>query len=208
MKFALVSDFDGTITTRDVGDFLLLHFGLATQKEIDESYSKGMKIEEWMKKYFRRMKYIDGIRIKKALSDNIRIRSGFSQLVDFFNKNNYPLEVVSGGVDLYIDEVFSSNGIRIKGFYGRFNGGDIKFDFLKKLTLSDFKASRVRYYKKLGYKTIFCGDAPNDYRAAKEADVVFAALKLRSMLSDEKFSFYPLDNFRYVAGVINATLSH
>ncbi|MBP7796581.1 MAG: HAD-IB family phosphatase [Elusimicrobiales bacterium] len=208
MKFALVSDFDGTITTRDVGDFLLLHFGLAAQKEIDESYAVGMRVEEWMKKYFRRMKYIDGIRIKKAISDHIRIRRGFRELVDFFNKNNYPLEVVSGGVDLYIDEVFGSNGIKINGFYGRFNSGDIKFDFLKKLTLSDFKASRVKHYKKLGYKTIFCGDATNDYRAAKEADVVFAALKLKDILSDENFPFYPLNNFRDVVGAINATLSH
>jgi 2,3-diketo-5-methylthio-1-phosphopentane phosphatase len=208
MKFALVSDFDGTITTRDVGDFLLLHFGLATQEEISLSYQVGMKVEEWMKKYFRRMKYIERIKIKKAILEKINIRKGFRELTDFCKKNNFSVEVVSGGVDLYIDEVFESNGISINGFYGKFNNGDISFDFQKGLTLSDFKAKRVSHYKRLGYKTIFCGDAPNDYKAAREADIAFAALKLKDMLNDEKICFYPLNDFGDVMGVISASISH
>jgi len=203
MKLAIVTDFDGTITTRDVGDFLLLNFGLATQKEIDESYLPGIKIEEWMRKYFSRIKIVNIDEIKKVIKENIKIRDGFKEVIIKFQSMNMPFEVVSGGVDLYIEEVFKINSIKLSGYYGRFNDGNIEYDFLnEKITLSDFKAMRVKYYKNKGYKTIFCGDAANDYKAAKTADITFAELRLREMLEREYYKFHPLDDFKRVMEIV------
>ncbi|MGC8728344.1 MAG: HAD-IB family phosphatase [Elusimicrobiales bacterium] len=206
MKIALVTDFDGTITTRDVGDFLLLYFKLATLEEIEDSYRLGIKIEEWMKTYFSRMNKIKKEDVKKAVRENIKIREGFKEAVESLKKHNMPVEVVSGGVDLYIEEVFSIYGIDLKGFYGKFNDGKISFDFLGSDTLSDFKAYRVDYYKNLGYKTIFCGDAVNDYKAAKKADIAFAALRLKEILKKENYPFKELDDFKELKELINASV--
>lgn len=209
MKFAIISDFDGTITTFDVGDFLLLHFNLATKKEIEDSYTMGLKIEEWMRKYFKRIKDIEIDKIKLAIKKNIKIKKGFSELVRYMNKLSFPIEVVSGGVDLYIDEVFNNYKIDIKGYYGKFNNGDILFDFLNNsITLSDYKAMRVEYYKKRGYKTIFCGDAPNDFLASTKADIVFATLRLKDILKKENRDFIELKDFNMVIEVINASISN
>lgn len=206
MKIALVTDFDGTITTRDVGDFLLLYFKLATFQEIEDSYRLGIKIEEWMKTYFSRMNKIKKEDVKKAVRENIKIRDGFKEVVEFLKKHNMPAEVVSGGVDLYIEEVFSIYNIDLKGFYGKFNDGKISFDFLGSDTLSDFKAYRVDYYKNLGYKTIFCGDAVNDYKAAKKADIAFAALRLKEILKKENYPFKELNNFKELNEVLNESV--
>lgn len=209
MKFAVISDFDGTITTFDVGDFLLLHFNLATCKEIKDSYSMGVRIEEWMKKYFGRIKDIEIDKIKLAIKNNIKVRKGFSELVRYMNDHSFPIEVVSGGVDLYIDEVFNNYGIEIKGYYGKFNNGDILFDFLSdSITLSDYKAMRVEYYKERGYKTIFCGDAPNDFLASTRADIVFATLRLKDILNKENRSFNELNDFNKVMEIIDASISY
>ncbi|MEF3280894.1 MAG: HAD-IB family phosphatase [Elusimicrobiota bacterium] len=208
MKVAIISDFDGTITTKDVGDFLLLHFNLATEKEIEDSYEFGLKIEEWMKKYFSRIKSVNLAQVKRAIKEHIKLRDGFCQMVEFLNRNLIPFEVVSGGVDLYIEEVFENYGLKLKGYYGKFNNGDISFDFLNKdKALSDFKMERVLLYKKLGYKTIFCGDAPNDYKAAVVCDICFATLRLAEIMRKENRDFFYLNDFKKVMEVLNVSLS-
>ena len=50
--WAAVSDFDGTITLRDVGDHLLLHYGFSDRKTIEESYSLKVRVEDFMKRAF------------------------------------------------------------------------------------------------------------------------------------------------------------
>ena len=44
--WAAVSDFDGTITLRDVGDHLLLHYGFSDRKTIEASYSLKVRVED------------------------------------------------------------------------------------------------------------------------------------------------------------------
>jgi len=206
MNFAVVSDFDGTITEFDVGDFLLLSFNLTTKEEIEKSYTFGMKVEEWMKVYFSRIKDVEISKIKDIIKKKVKIRDGFKEFVDFLNKKNIPFEIVSGGVDLYIEEVLKINLITAKGFWGEFNGGDIRYNFLENgMTLSEFKAKRVLYYKNLGYKTIFLGDSQNDYYAAKNADISFASLRLKEILENEEYPFRNLDNFYSVMETINAS---
>jgi 2-hydroxy-3-keto-5-methylthiopentenyl-1-phosphate phosphatase len=73
------------------------------------------------------------------------------------------------------------------------------------MTLSDFKAKRVLYYKNLGYRTIFIGDSQNDYYAAKNADISFASLRLKEILENEEYPFRNLDNFYSVMETINAS---
>ena len=208
MKWAVVSDFDGTITEFDVGDFLLLNFNLATHKEIEESYTLNMKIEDWMKVYFKRMKDIEESEIRRVIKSKVKIRDGFKEFVDFLKNNDFPFEIVSGGVDLYIEEILKINSIKACGFYGKFNAGDIRYDFLKNgITLYEFKAVRVLHYKNLGYKTIFLGDSHNDYYAAKSADLCFAAHRLADIFDKEKYLFNKLNNFYSVIEVINASYS-
>lgn len=202
MKIALITDFDGTITTFDVGDFLLLHFNLATREEIEKSYLEGVKVEEWMKIYFSRIKVVDVDRIKEVIKKYIKLRDGFIEVVEILRSKNMPVEIVSGGVDLYIDEVISNNNIKIGGFYGKFNYGNITFDFLNGVSLSDFKASRVEYYKDRGYVSIFCGDSLNDYDALKRADIKFATSRLYEISKKDGIDVKKLENFNMLLNYI------
>jgi len=80
--WAAVSDFDGTITLRDVGDHLLLHYGFADRKTIEASYSLKVRVEDFMKRAFA------GARLtKKSIAgfvrEKVQARPGFREFIFF-----------------------------------------------------------------------------------------------------------------------------
>lgn len=207
MNIAVVSDFDATITKKDVGDSLLLEFKKANYDEINSSYQMGIRVEEWMKIYFSRMKDVDHKEIENFVYNKVEARDGFYEFFSFLNVNRIPFELVSGGVDVYIEPFFKKHGIAVKGFYGLFRNGAVEYPFLGDMTLSQFKAYRVTHYRKLGYTVIFLGDSQNDYEAALAADISFATLRLKDILSFQNKSFLPFETLTEVLEKINASLS-
>ncbi len=210
-RYALISDFDGTITTRDAGDFILLHFRLVSKKDIDEGYSKNIPVEKWMKKYFCRAAKIKKNLIEKAVVSKIKLRPQFRETADFCLKNRIPFEITSGGVDLYSKPILKARKIKVKSFFGKFRykgkKACIEYPYLKNMTLSQFKKSRVLHYQKKGFKVIFCGDAPNDLEAAKAADTAFASRFLPALLRREKKHYKRLVSFSGVLKILKKQIS-
>ena len=207
-KWAVVTDFDGTVTLKDVGDKVLRHFKAATKKEIELSYAPQVKMEEWMKKYFR-----PGAASKKEIEayvlSSTRLRGGFKEFRAFCAREGVPLEIASGGVDLYIDCLLKEWRLKIKSFYGRarFTSGGVRVSFpcLKGATLDAFKAARVRHYQRLGYSVAFCGDGTSDLKAARSADAVFATKRLRRYCLEEGVRNRQLKNFLSVRDFIRSS---
>ena len=197
-KWAVITDFDGTITLRDVGDAILRHFKAATKEEIERSYGPHVKIEEWMKEYFRPVT-VSRKDIEAYVKASTRLRGGFKEFHAFCAGAGVPLEIASGGVDLYIDCLLKEWGLKIKSFYGftRFTPGGVRVTFpcLKGTTLEAFKAARVRRYQRLGYKVVFCGDGTSDLKAARTADAVFATKRLRRLCLEKGVRNSRLKNF-------------
>ncbi len=182
-KWAVVSDFDDTITTFDIGDAITLHFGAADAVEVRNSYRPGVKVEEWMEEVFGRLNTGPG-EIRKFVLKTSRLRAGFGSFLKLCGKKRIPFEIVSGGLDIYAKPLLKK--WKIKGrpfFFGtarwlRSGGIKASYPFLKKCTLEDFKASRVKAFQKKGFKVIFFGDGTSDFKAADCADIVFSRRKL------------------------------
>lgn len=207
--WAAVSDFDGTITLRDVSDHLLLHYGFADKKTIEASYSLRVRVEDFMRRAFA------GARIsKKAIADfaveKVSARPGFAAFAPFCGKAGVPFEIVSGGVDLYAGPFLRKHGVRVRSFFGRARvvGGGIKitYPFLRSSGLSAFKASRVLRFRKAGYKVVFFGDGPNDLKAARLADKVYAAGRLYRLCRERGIPVSRLTDFEKVARFLAAEL--
>ncbi|MCX7641113.1 MAG: haloacid dehalogenase-like hydrolase, partial [Elusimicrobiales bacterium] len=192
---------------RDVGDMLLLEFNKATLNEIEESYNFGIKVEEWMKIYFSRMKDVSLTKIDEFVINKVEARDGFVDMISFFSKMRIPFEVVSGGLDIYIKPFMKKYGVYFSGFYGIFNNGVVDYPFLNNMTLSQFKASRVIYYRSIGYTVAFLGDSPNDYDAAMACDIRFVTLKLKDIFSKEGKTHISYESLKDVIKVINETIS-
>ena len=200
-RWAVVTDFDGTVTLKDVGDVLLIHFKAATREDIDLAYDPGVKMEEWMREYFRPLK-ADKKDIEDYVLSSTRLRGGFRGLHAFCAGARFPLEIVSGGIDLYIDCLLKKWGLKIKKFHGRarFTAKGLVVDYpcMKGETLDLFKAGRVRHHQRLGYRVAFCGDGTTDIKAARAADIVFATKRLRTFCLKEGIPSRQLKNFSSV----------
>lgn len=203
--WAAVSDFDGTITLRDVGDHLLLHYGFADRKTIEESYSLKVRVEDFMKRAFAGAKLTEKV-IAGFVREKVRARAGFRDFILFCEAAGVPFEIASGGIDLYADPFFKKHGVAVKSFFGRarvVKGGiRINYPFLKRMDLSAFKASRVSRLKAAGYKVVFFGDGPNDLKAAELADKVYATGRLLRLCRERGIAASPLLSFARAAGFI------
>ncbi|OGR44103.1 MAG: hypothetical protein A2X35_12965 [Elusimicrobia bacterium GWA2_61_42] len=203
--WAVVSDFDGTITLRDVGDHLLLHYGFSDKKTIEESYSLKVKVEDFMKKAFSGAALTREV-IAGFVRTKVKARPGFRKFILFCEARGVPLEIASGGVDLYADPFFKKHGVKVKSFFGRarvVKGGiKITYPFLKRMDLSSFKASRVSRLRRAGHRVVFFGDGPNDLKAAGLADKVYAAGRLLKLCRERGIPASPLTDFSRAADFI------
>jgi 2-hydroxy-3-keto-5-methylthiopentenyl-1-phosphate phosphatase len=200
--WAAVSDFDGTITLRDVGDHLLLHYGFSDVKTIEASYSLKVRVEDFMKRAFAGAALTEAV-IAAFVREKVKARPGFRDFILYCEKNGVPFEIASGGVDLYSDPFFEKHGVTVKSFFGRarvVKGGiKICYPFLRRTELSSFKESRVKRFKRAGRKVIFFGDGPNDLKAAAAADKVYAAGRLMKLCRERGIKASPLTSFARAA---------
>lgn len=204
--WAVVTDFDGTVTLRDVGDVLLLHFKAATREEIERAYSPSVNIKEWMKRFFRPLD-VTKRELEAYVRESTRLRGGFPELARFCAGRRFPLEIVSGGLDLYIDCLLKKWGLKVKTFCGRarFTPRGLAIDYprMDGASLDDFKTARVRHYRRLGCRVAFCGDATTDIKAAQAADAVFAAKRLWTHCRQNRLPARRLKNFRTVLDLLS-----
>ncbi|OGR66239.1 MAG: hypothetical protein A2X31_05820 [Elusimicrobia bacterium GWB2_63_22] len=204
-RWAAVSDFDGTITLRDVGDHLLLHYGFADKKTIEESYSLKVRVEDFMKRAFA-----GAALTEKTIADFVRkkvkARRGFRDFIVFCEESGVPFEIVSGGVDLYADPFFRAHGVKVRSFFGRarvVKGGiRITYPFLRRMDLSSFKEARVLRQKRAGRRVVFFGDGPNDLKAAAAADKVYAAGRLYRLCRERGIAASRLEDFSRAASFL------
>jgi 2-hydroxy-3-keto-5-methylthiopentenyl-1-phosphate phosphatase len=177
LKLLLV-DFDGTITIEDITNLIwdryldfdwraemlppfrvdkISHFDLMVQ-----GYKPINATEAELLEYVRPL---------------VRIRPGFEELLQFCRENNYPVVVVSGGLDFYI-KAFLPPGLRVFCYTGKLNGY-WQLSMPEGLVLEEgqnFKVWALEEMKKEypGYEAIYIGDGRNDFPVSKSADSVFA----------------------------------
>jgi 2-hydroxy-3-keto-5-methylthiopentenyl-1-phosphate phosphatase len=105
-SFALVCDFDGTITTRDLGDQLALRYGEPEAFRQAEAALRagGLTLRDILRNIFE---IIDATpeEIAAAAVEIAEVRQGFVELVADCEREGIPFVLASGGLDLYIDPV-------------------------------------------------------------------------------------------------------
>jgi len=205
-KYAVVTDFDGTITTCDIGDALCLHFNVITADDIEASYSSGTPVAQWMADAFARLPADRNV-LENFVVRAARRRKGFAEFSSFCKKRGVPVEIASGGVDLYINPILKKWGARhIKALCGTADtsAGVVRVTYpaCGGRTVEQFKADRVLAMRERGYKVIFCGDGPSDFPAALAADVAFARLRLYDLCKKRGVAAHHLTDFRRVADII------
>jgi len=112
-KFKIYIDFDGTITTEDVGEKMFLTFGKPDEASrivqlwLDGKISSGQSwemlcntIDRLQQKEFNN--FISGVKIDLA----------FKEFIEFTEQHNLDVFVLSDGMDLYIDKILKQENLR------------------------------------------------------------------------------------------------
>lgn len=204
-KYAIVTDFDGTLTTKDIAHEICLHYKITTKDKIQKSYRTDDDAKNWMISHFAQIK-TSKKDFEHFILNIAKPRKFLKRLKRFCRDTKIPFEIVSGGVDIYIKPILKNMGFEDTKTYcanGHFgNGIEVSYPLLKGFLLDEFKASRVQHYKDLGYTTIFSGDGITDFKAAKKADIVFACESLEEMCREKHVKYHRLEDFEKILEIV------
>lgn len=180
MMYAVLSDFDGTITPINVMDTLYEMFGGPSTRFYMARWQRGeISTMEEVEQVFKTVKSTR--HEMESFLRTVELDPGFKSLLAFCQEMDYPFAIVSDGLRWYIDYILNIHGVEElkiyageiifleKGFRFEYPWYDPVFPLR-----STAKPSIVRDYQSKGYQVVFVGDGLSDIEAAEVADVVYA----------------------------------
>ena len=207
-KVAMICDFDGTIAQRDIGHE---YFGeYVSDKEKWEKLLDEWKIglissRECLTEEIAMLK--TGIKELDSFIDKEVLDPYFADFVDFCNAQKYEIEILSDGLDYYIEYLLIKFGlgfIRFKSNKLVYEDGEIigvEFPYYNSMNCEmcgNCKRKHVEELREKGFFTVYVGNGYSDRCPAQYSDVVFAKDDLLSYCEQNGIEHTPFKNFRDV----------
>ncbi len=207
MITAIFSDFDGTISRRDVGYSIFHHFSDGKNDELLPDWKSGkMSTRDCLLKEAELVSS-PASEIEKYI-DQFEIDRYFEPFVNQCAAHDFPLTIISDGLDFYIRYILEKNGLDHLDFIanrGILENNTIKIEFpyenkscgrcgiCKGEQIRNFRADQDGESR-----IIFIGDGYSDVCAAAEADILFAKKDLKEYCTNKNLTFIDYDNFQDV----------
>lgn len=203
------SDFDGTISTRDVGNRLFNHFSHGKSDEpvarwrADRIDSRQCLLEEVM--------LIDDLTEEELFEfvDGFEIDPGFGEFVELCRSYSIPLYILSDGLDIYITRLLAKyrlNGVPVLANRARLDHGrlTITWPWLDGSCgfCGNCKGYHIRRLRKPGQKALYIGDGKSDLCAVEAADLIFAKDFLAEYCSRQEIEYLPFDGFSTITKIL------
>jgi len=217
-KGAIICDFDATVTIEDVCDVLMKTFSDGRWRDIGEKYLKGELSHQELNKKF--ISFLDATpnQIDKFIGQNVSLRPGFNNFVEYCDMRGYALFIISNGWDYYIKkilyqfesmELFSTDDLlNIKRYQLfiicnkiRYHEDNHKWEIeLPSFPTSHKSAPDKKFIltslKELQYNpVVFIGDGVNDMEAAFVADEIFARGSLTDLCEHNGIRYKRFETF-------------
>jgi 2,3-diketo-5-methylthio-1-phosphopentane phosphatase len=181
---AVLCDFDGTITTRDVLDILYRQFAGAACQELVQLWIRGeISTRQEIQGCFAAMTATRSE--MEAALDQVPLDPDFGYFIDSCLAQGYRLAILSDGLQWYIQYILKKNGIDDLTIYANQveflpGGMHVTFPWHSPETplRGTSKPAIIRRYQEEGCQVVFIGDGPSDVEAAEVAEVVFAKGRL------------------------------
>src|ERR1043165_9110727 len=170
-------DFDGTISTVDVGVHVLTKAAPAEWRAIDEQFRRGVIdsreciLDEW--------DLVEGDEATlRAIAAEVELDPGLAPLVDALRAAGAELTVVSDGFGFYVEEACRPFGLDVLTNAVDFATGELLFPHEDRCcpcsSCGVCKQAPIKDAQHRGQTTMLIGDGASDRKAALLADVVFA----------------------------------
>ena len=208
-KPIIFSDFDGTITERDVIVMIMEKFAPPEWIEIKDKilHERTIALRDGVEKLFSLIDSNKKNEIIDFVKREAKLRKGFTEFLDFCKKEKIEFNVISGGLTFFIEPVLEKykDKLKILCNLGNFSSEKIGIDYKylpKNCTLCGncgcCKIEIIEKYPKEQFTRVLIGDSLTDLAASKVADIVFARADLIKYLEQEKISYIPFQNFHEV----------
>ena len=202
----IFSDFDGTITERDVIISIMEKFAPPEWKELKDKilYERTITLKDGVEKLFGLIESKKKNEVISFIKEKVKLREGFEDFLNFCEKEKIEFNVLSGGLDFHIEPVLENYKDKLKIFCNKanFNSKNIKIDYEylpKNCSLCGdcgfCKIEVIQKYPKEKFTRILIGDSLTDLAASKVVDMVFARGDLIKYLEQEKLSYVPFSTF-------------
>ena len=197
---AVLTDFDDTAALQNVAELLLNRFGAPDWMDVRQRFRDGhINLKEYQEITFRDIQ-ADRATMQAYVKEHANLRPYFRELWGFCQANDFPMAVVSQGLDFYIQALLDREGVGRVPIYAvntEFQNGEISYQYEHnypgKETDGNSKGFVVKSFQQLGCHVFFAGDGRSDLEAAQVADVVFAHSTLARFCDDEGI---PYNNFQ------------
>ncbi|MFC2135340.1 MtnX-like HAD-IB family phosphatase [Bacteroidota bacterium] len=204
--FKIFIDFDGTVTTKDVGEEIFLKFGDPVKAyEIVERWAKDEinSAQSWQ----MLCDTVPGINQNEfdSFLDEIELDPGFKEFIQFCDDNNFELRILSDGLDYYIERVLKNNNLEHLEYYS--NKLTIENDKLipsfpntdEECSLcGNCKRNQVINFSSDEDYTIYIGDGYSDKCPAQFCDFIFAKRSLLKYCEVNRITYFPFKNLSSV----------
>jgi 2-hydroxy-3-keto-5-methylthiopentenyl-1-phosphate phosphatase len=170
-------DFDGTISTADVGVHLLERFGRPGWRDLDAQYDAGAigsrecLLDEW--------ELLDGDEAAlRAAAREVPLDPGFGPLVEMLHRAGSEVVVISDGFGFYVEQACRPYGVSVLTNDVDFDRNELLFPHEDRCcpcsTCGACKQAPIKDARHRSRTTILVGDGSSDRKAALLAGVVFA----------------------------------
>ena len=217
-EMIIFTDFDGTITQRDVTDEILAQLAHPSWRDVELEWTRGLiGSRECLE---RQIALVDAsAEDLNALIDAVPIDPGFTTFHRFTQQRGIPLYVLSEGFDYVIARVLKRagmegplrNGMQVFSSALRLEGRRLIPSFPHSSPPCEHgcgtcKAALLRRLGEGKHPIIFVGDGLSDRFAVDQADVVFAKRQLLAYCQEHGKAYRPFDTFADVEQAVAAML--
>ncbi len=201
---AVLVDFDGTITVRDIGDQVVTNFAEPGWVEAIERYQAGeLNVREvWAFQIglLRREREAEAIAYSVGFAE---IREGFREFLEHCDSNGIMVEVVSSGMHFYVDAILDAIGFgdlprarpTVEYDEQGFGVMTMREGLLDCGMTAMCKCDRVWRLRRRGYRVMFVGDGLSDECVVSQADSVLAIGNLRRTCEEKGIEHTPFETF-------------
>jgi len=196
MKVLILSDFDGTITTKDTLVELLDIYAYPKWHAIAGLVARGkMGTRVALRKEFS-LFYLPKNQYLSFLRKKIKIDPYFKSFVKFIRNKGARLVILSGGFSLNISQTLKKYKLGKMLFYANkllFKNGKFEIVYTHPgngcRQCGNCKKDRLLQFKKKGYYIVYIGDSVTDHCPVREADLVFAKWNLEIYCRKRKIPY-------------------
>ncbi len=180
MSLVVVLDFDGTVTTKDVGDEVCDRFAPPSWREIDSAWVRNeLSLPEAQRQMWAlaRCSRDQALACSKEVG---QLRDGVDDFLAATASGGARLWLASGGFDFYIEAILAERLARFERLFfnrARFVDGGIELDFHEGLGCDKCAVCKGRICQLAradGARVVFVGDGASDRCAVGQADLICA----------------------------------